>query len=60
MDYIDVPRDFLKLHNFVTLMADIMFVNGAPFLIAVSCGIKFVMVKHITTHTDKKLSKYFK
>ena len=58
MDYIDVPRDFLKLHNFVTLMADIMFVNGAPFLIIMSCGMKFVTVERILTHTSNLLSKY--
>ena len=60
MDYIDVPKDFLKLQNFVTLVADVMFVNGAPLLIIVACGIKFVTVKHIPTRTAKKLVKSLK
>ena len=57
MDYVAVTNDFIKLHKFVTLVADVMFVNGATFLINVSHGIKFVMVKHITILTAKKSSK---
>ena len=52
MYYIAVPKDFLKLHKFVTLVEDVMFVNGAPFLITMSRRIKFVTVEHITTRTD--------
>ena len=39
MHYFAVPKYFLKLHKFVTLVADVMFVNGATFLINVSHGI---------------------
>ena len=45
MDYVAVPKDFLKLHKFVTLVADVMFVNSAPFITNMSHGIKFVMVE---------------
>ena len=51
MDYISVPKDFLKLHEFVNLVKDVMFVNGAPFLITMSRGINLVTVA-------KQLSKY--
>ena len=57
MDYVAVPKDFMKLHKFVFLVADVMFVNGAPLLINISHGIKFVTVEHIPTHTAEKLSK---
>ena len=57
MDYVAVPKDFITLHNFVSLVAAVMFVNGAPFLITMIPGIKFVTVKHIPTRTDKRLSK---
>ena len=60
MDFVAVPKDFLKLHKFVTLVAYVIFVNGAPFLITMPCGIKYVTVKHIQTHTAKQLSKYLK
>ena len=33
MDYIQIPRDFIHMHKFVTFMADIIFVNNLPFVI---------------------------
>ena len=42
MNYVDVPKDFLKLHKFVTLVADTMFVDSTPLVIAMSRGIKLV------------------
>ena len=44
MDYLAVPKCFLKLHRFVTLLEYLMFVSDAPFLITMSRGIKFVTV----------------
>ena len=35
-----IPRDFYKLHKFVTLTADVMFVCGIPFLVTHLRGIK--------------------
>ena len=60
MDYIDVPKCFQKLRKFVTIMEDVIFVNGSPLLITMSRCIKFVTVKHIPTHTAKKSSKSLK
>ena len=31
-----IPKDFYKLHHFVTLTADIMYVNGVAFLTTLS------------------------
>ena len=31
---IEIPLDFYRLHKFLTLSADLMFVGGIPFLIA--------------------------
>ena len=58
--YIAVPKYFLKLHKFVTLVAYVMFVNGASFLITMSRGISFVTVEHIPTCKANQLSKYLK
>ena len=55
--YISVPSYFLKIHKFVTIVADVMFVNGASLLITISRGIKFVISEHIPTRMAKKLSK---
>ena len=30
-EYLDIPQDFYRLHHFVTLTADVMFVNSLPF-----------------------------
>jgi hypothetical protein len=39
IEYVQIPRDFVKLQKYVTLVADVMFVNGLPFLVASSRGI---------------------
>ena len=44
-------------HRFVsvTLTADVMFVNGLPFLVTMSCCIRLLTVEHITSRTAKQL-----
>ena len=59
-DYVQIPRDFIKLHKYVALVADVMFVNNIPFLITMSRKIKFITVEHIPTRTAKQLSKGLK
>ena len=58
IDYVSVTNYFIRLHKFVTIVEDVMFVSGAPFLITMSHGIKFVTVEQILTHTAKQLAKY--
>ena len=58
MDCVAVPKYVLKPRKFVTIVADMMFVNGAPFLITMSQGINFVTVVHISTCTANHLRKY--
>ena len=58
IDYVDVTNDFIRLHKFVTLVEDVMFVSCTTFLITMSHGIKFVTVEQILTHTAKQLAKY--
>ena len=58
--YITVTRDLLKLHKFVTLVENVMFMNGTQLFITMSNGIKFVTVQHVVTHTAKQVSKYLK
>ena len=55
MDYIAVTRDFMKLHNFVTIIAYVMFVKNMPFLSPMRCSIKLVIIGYVPTHTDKRL-----
>ena len=51
MDCVALLKYFIKLHKFVNIISDMMFVNGTPLLITISRGIKFVMVEHIPTRT---------
>jgi hypothetical protein len=60
LDYVAVPHEFMKLHKYVTLVADVMFVNGIAFLVTMSRGIKFITAEHIPTRTAKQLSKSLK
>ena len=59
MDYIAVHREFLKWHKFLTLVADVMFVNNITILINVSRSINFVAIEHMPTCMSNQLSKYF-
>ena len=58
--YVEIPREFLNLQNYVTLVDDLTFVKNYPFLIAMSCGIRFITVEHVPTSTAKQLSKSLK
>jgi hypothetical protein len=42
VDYVEIPRDLVDMHKYVTLVADVMFVNGLPFLVTSSRGISLI------------------
>eukprot|EP00804_Cyclotella_cryptica_P023430 CCRYP_020847-RA/>CCRYP_020847-RA protein AED:0.40 eAED:-0.81 QI:0/-1/0/1/-1/1/1/0/516 len=52
-EIVAIPRDFVRLHKFVTLTADIMFVNGIPFLLMWSRGIQLITVEFLPRRTAK-------
>ena len=41
VEYVYIPQDFVQLHKYVTLVADVMLVNGLPFLVTSLQGFKF-------------------
>ncbi len=45
VEYVKIPRDFAKMHKFVTIVADVMFVNGLPFLVTSSRGISLITIE---------------
>ena len=57
-EYMKIPRYFYRLNNFVTLAADVMFVNSIPFLVTFSRKIILITVEHVPTRTVGQLSKY--
>ena len=44
VDYVALPREFMKLNNFVTLLVDVIFMNNIKCLITMSNSIKFMTV----------------
>ncbi|KMZ58833.1 hypothetical protein ZOSMA_7339G00010, partial [Zostera marina] len=59
-DYIEVPKELLSLHKSVFLTADIFFVNGIPFLLALSRKITFTSLYHLANRTIERVFEAFK
>ena len=59
-DLIKVPKEILKLHKEVFLMADIFFVNKIPFFLMLSCVICFTAINHLPNRTIDSIFKAFK
>ena len=55
--YMSIPRDFMELHKYVSLVADVMFVNGLPFFMTKSRGISLVSIKYCVTRTALNLAR---
>jgi hypothetical protein len=55
VEYARIPKDFIQLHKYVTLVADVMFVIGLPFLVTSLRGISLVTIKHLPSRTAKRL-----
>ena len=52
-----IPQDFYVLNHFVTITADIMFVNGIAFLITFSRKVRLLTVEHVVTRTAESLTQ---
>jgi hypothetical protein len=55
IEYMQIPQDFVELHKFVMLVADVMFVNGLPFLVTSLQGISLVTIEYLKLRTAKRL-----
>ena len=53
-----VPRYFYEVHRLVTLTADVMFVNGVPFLVTLSRKLRLFTVEYLPSRTAAQLSNY--
>jgi hypothetical protein len=56
VDYVKIPRDFLGVHKYVTKVADIMSVNGLPFLVTSSREMSLVTIKFLPSRNAKRLA----
>ena len=57
MEIVRIPRYFYALHHFVTLTADVMFVNGIQFLTTLSRKIRLRTAGFLPSRTASQLSK---
>jgi hypothetical protein len=53
---VKIPRNFIKMHKYVTLVADVFFVNGLPFLVTSLRGISLIMIEFLPLQTVKRLA----
>ena len=52
---ISIPGEFYKMHNRVTIMDDVMFVSGVPFLVTLSRKIRFRTTQFLPKRTARTL-----
>eukprot|EP00957_Ditylum_brightwellii_P058210 4414398-Ditylum_brightwellii.AAC.1 len=55
--YLGIPRDFYRLHHFVTPTADVMFVDGLAFFTTLGRDIRFGTAEYIPSRMAKQLAK---
>ena len=55
MEYLEIPCNYYTLQKFVTLTADVMFVNGISFLTTLSRKIRLVTAEYLPTWMAKQL-----
>ena len=51
-----IPRAIYECYKYVTLIADVMFVNGIAFLVSLSRGIRFYTTEHVPNRKAKQLA----
>ena len=54
-DYISVPPAVVERFRYMTIAADIMFVNGVPFLVTVGRGLNLITSEYTPVRTAKHL-----
>ena len=55
-ELVHIPQDFHKLHKFVALMADVMFLNGVAFLSTFSRNISLMTTEYLPSRTVGQLA----
>ncbi len=59
-NYVAVPRLLVEANKVITLAADMLFEDGAAFLLTVLQRLKFVTANHVPVRTASQLSKHIK
>jgi hypothetical protein len=56
-DYVEIPKEILDLNKAVTIAADVMFMNGLPFVVTISQKIKFATTEYVPSRSHSNLVK---
>ena len=59
-EYVAVPKELISRHKFISMAADVFFVDGIASLLTVEIKLKFVTVEHTPVSTAKSLVKHIK
>jgi hypothetical protein len=54
-DYVAIPKEIIDLNKEITLAADILFVNGMPFVTSLSRKIKFATMEYVSSRSEPNL-----
>ena len=56
MDHVQIPRNLIQTNKYVTLKADVMFVNILMFIITYGRGIGLIMAEFTPNQIAKQLA----
>ena len=59
-EYVSVPKELVSQNKFISIAADVFFVDGIAFLLTVAIKLKNLTVKHTPVITAKSLVKHIK
>ena len=60
MDYVQIPRDLIQTNKYVTLTADLIYLNNFSFVITYGRGIDLIKAKFIPNQTATQLAHNLK
>ena len=55
-NYVKIPHAILKCYQLVMLTADVMFINGVPFIVSLVRGLNRITAEFLTVCTAKNLA----
>jgi len=46
---VNIPRDLVDMHKYISIVVDVMFVNGLPFMVTSLRGISLITIEPLKT-----------
>jgi hypothetical protein len=54
-DYVEIPKEIIDMNKAVTIAADMMLVNGLPFVVTISRKIKLTTTDYVPSRSQSNL-----